>query len=115
MVVTGGDKELGNLSFIQVCANGKVSRGSERTEHQEDVVVLDKSARKVQGGRRIGFVVIRDKVHLTAVDPATLVDHLKIRISVSVTPSSRTWLEFAFNDVSANVIAISVRTQVCIR
>jgi hypothetical protein len=38
-----------------------------------------------------------------------------MRISVSVTPSSRTWLEFAFNDVSANVIATSVRTQVCIR
>jgi len=47
MVVSGGDKELRNLSFVQVCANGKVSRSSERTEHQEDVVFLDKIARKV--------------------------------------------------------------------
>src|SRR6266849_11181633 len=79
MIVAGGDKELRNLPFVQVCANGKISRSSERTEHQEDVVVLDKISRKVQGGRRIGFVIIRDKAHLTAIDPATLVDHLKIR------------------------------------
>jgi len=58
VIVSGGDKELRNLPFIQVCANGKVPRSSERTEHQEDVVFLDKTARKVQAGRRIGFVII---------------------------------------------------------
>src|SRR6267143_4909512 len=48
VIVSGSDKELRNLSFVQVCANGKVSRRSERTEHQEDVILLDKTARKVQ-------------------------------------------------------------------
>src|SRR6202035_4857234 len=60
-------------------ADGKIPRSSERTEHQEDVLFLEKAARKLKGGRRIGFVVIGDEAHLAAVDPATLVDHLKIR------------------------------------
>jgi hypothetical protein len=46
---------------------------------QQDVVFLDKAARQLQGGRRIGFVVLRDEAHLAAVDPAALVDHLEIR------------------------------------
>jgi hypothetical protein len=50
-------KELGNLPFVQICADGKVSRRSERTEHQEDVVVVDKIARQIQGDRRIGFII----------------------------------------------------------
>src|ERR1700688_1377327 len=58
MIVSGGDKKLRNLLFIQVTANGKVARSSERAEHQQDVVLLDKTARKLQGGHRIGFVII---------------------------------------------------------
>src|SRR5882757_10580193 len=76
MVVPGGDKELRNLPLVQVCADGKIARSSERTEHQQDVLFLDKVARKLEGGRRVGFVVIGDEAHLAAVDPATLVDHL---------------------------------------
>src|ERR1700692_1525313 len=58
MIVSGGDKKLRNLLFIQVTANGKVARSSERAEHQQDVVLLDKTARKLQGGHRIGFVIV---------------------------------------------------------
>src|ERR1700722_14473166 len=58
MIVSGGYKKFRNLPFIQVTANGKVARSSERTEHQQDVVYLDKTARKLKGGHRIGFVVI---------------------------------------------------------
>src|SRR3954466_14215645 len=58
MVVSGGDKELRDFAFIQICATGKIPRSSERAEHQEDVVFLDKTARNVQGGRRIGFVIL---------------------------------------------------------
>src|SRR5258708_162933 len=58
IIVSGGDKQLRNLLFIQVFANGKVPWSSERTEHQEDVVLLDKTARKVKGGRGIRFVII---------------------------------------------------------
>src|SRR4030095_17241887 len=58
MIVSGGDKELRNLPLVQICANGKISRSSERAEHQEDVVVLDQAARKLQGRRWIGFVII---------------------------------------------------------
>src|ERR1700730_4830067 len=58
MIVSGGDKKLRNLPFIQVTANGKVARSSERAEHQQDIVCLDETARKLQGGRRIGFVII---------------------------------------------------------
>jgi len=47
MIVSGGDKKLRNLPFIQVSANGKVARSSERAKHQQDVVFLDKTARKV--------------------------------------------------------------------
>ena len=79
MIVSGGDKELRNLPLVQVCADGKIAGSSERTEHQEDVLLLDQAARKFQRGRRIGFVVMGDEAHLAAVDPATLVDHLKIR------------------------------------
>ena len=50
MIVSGGDKELRNLPFIQVCANGKIPRRSERAEHQEDVVFLDEVAREAQLG-----------------------------------------------------------------
>ena len=79
MIVPGGDKELRNLPFVQVGTNGKVTRRSERTEHQEHVVFLDQAARNVQRGRWIGSVIIGDEAHLAAVDPATLVDQLKIR------------------------------------
>src|SRR5260370_25615010 len=58
MIVSGGDKKLRNLPFIQVTANRKVARSSERAEHQQDVVFLDKTARELQGGHRIGFVII---------------------------------------------------------
>src|SRR4029077_16786513 len=79
MIVYGGDKKLRNLPFIQVTANGKVARSSERAEHQQDVVFLDKTARKVQSGHRIRFVIMRDKAYLPAVNPAALVDHLEVR------------------------------------
>ena len=79
MIVSGGDEELRNLPVIQVGANGKVSRRSERAEHHQHVVLLDEAARQLQRGRRIGFVVIGDEAHLAAVDPAALVDHLEIR------------------------------------
>src|ERR1700693_6079342 len=58
MIVSGGDKKLRDLLFIQLTANGKVARGSARAEHQHDVCLLDKTARKLQGGHRIGFVII---------------------------------------------------------
>src|ERR1700730_10066002 len=58
MIVSVGDKKLRNLLFIQVTANGKVARSPERAEHQQDVVFLDKTARKLKGGHRIGFVII---------------------------------------------------------
>src|ERR1700743_864481 len=58
MIVSGGDEKLRDLPFIQVTANGKVARSSEGAEHQQDVVVLDKTARKLQGGHRVGFVII---------------------------------------------------------
>jgi hypothetical protein len=78
MIVSGGDEELRNLPVIQICANREVSRRSERAEHQEHIVFLDKAARQIQRSRRIGFVVIGDEANLTAVDPAALVDHLEI-------------------------------------
>src|ERR1700724_1407935 len=77
MIVSGGDKKLRNLPFIQVTANGKVARRSERAEHQQDIYFLDETARKLHGGRRIAFVIIRDKSSLTAANPAALVDHRK--------------------------------------
>src|SRR5579863_6290922 len=47
MIVSGSDEELRNLPFIQVTANGKIARSSERAEHQQHVVFLDKTARKL--------------------------------------------------------------------
>src|SRR5947207_14914855 len=78
MISSGGDKELRDWPLVQVCADGEISRSSEGAEHQEDVVFLDKAARELERGRRIGFVVIGDEAHLAAIDPATVVDHLKI-------------------------------------
>src|SRR5258706_12228563 len=72
MVVPGGDKELRNLPLVQVCADGKIARSSERTEHQEDVLFLDKVARMPEGGRRIGFVAMEDEAPLAALYPSII-------------------------------------------
>src|ERR1700746_3042440 len=66
VIVSGSDKKLWNLPFVQVFAYGKVARGSKRAEHQQDVVILNKTARKIQGGYWIGFVIIGDKADLAA-------------------------------------------------
>ena len=79
MIVSRGDKKLRNLPLVQIFAYGKVARSSERTEHQQDIVFLNKTARKIHGGHWIGFVIVGDKLYLAAVDPASLIQHLKIR------------------------------------
>src|SRR5204862_5990268 len=79
MIVSGSDKQLRDLPFIEVFANGKIARRSEGAEHQQHLVFLDKVARQVQRGSRVGFVVVGNETHLAAVDSAALVDQLEIR------------------------------------
>src|SRR5579872_7312989 len=78
MIVSGSDKKLRNLPFVQVFAYGKIARCSERAEHKQDVFLLDEKARQSQGGGRIGFIVIRDETYLAAIDPAALIEQVKI-------------------------------------
>ena len=57
---------------------GEIAGRAERAEHQQHVVLLDKIARQLQRGPRIGIVVVRNEADLAAVDAAALVDHVEI-------------------------------------
>jgi len=79
MVVSGGDKELRNLRFVQVRANGKVSRSSERADIKRILSFstrLRVRSRAADGSDLSSYEIKRT---LAAVDSAALVDHLKIR------------------------------------
>jgi hypothetical protein len=74
----GGGKQLRYLLRIEVFLHGRVRRGADDLERQQDFVTLDQLAHPLDGLWRAICVVILDQVDHAAVDAAPVVDHLDI-------------------------------------
>src|SRR5207302_9672540 len=74
----GEQKHLRYLALIEIALHRRVGRRAERAENAEDLVLLDEPAGLLDRLGRTVAVVERDEIHLTAVDPAGVVDHAVI-------------------------------------